>query len=178
MRFRDDIQILRGVSVLLVVLFHLEVPGFQSGFLGVDLFFLISGFLMAVLYDQSEKAEFYRRRAGRLLPAYFFTIILSLIAAYFITTPNEFNQVSTQVKYAAVFLSNFGFWLDISYFDKSAYSLLLHLWSLGVEIQFYLLVPLLVYCFRKHKLVLPIVIMCSLFYVSLFYDIHLKPLSL
>jgi peptidoglycan/LPS O-acetylase OafA/YrhL len=69
MKFHNDIQILRGISVLLVVLFHLEIGGFSSGYLGVDVFFVISGFLMAKLYKPDDKVGFYLKRAKRLLPA-------------------------------------------------------------------------------------------------------------
>lgn len=84
MKFRDDIQILRGIAVLLVVLFHLNLKLFNSGFLGVDVFFVISGFLMATLYDPSDKTKFYTRRIKRLLPAYFATIILTLLVSLFV----------------------------------------------------------------------------------------------
>lgn len=152
MNYRADIQILRGVSVILVVLFHLGFSSIQSGFLGVDVFFVISGFLMAVLYKNSDISGFYLRRAKRLLPAYYATIFFTLVFAYFLTTPNETTQVDTQVKYAISFASNIGFWMQNSYFSNSDFNPLLHLWSLGVEIQFYLIVPLLYWFFRKLKL--------------------------
>ena len=97
MNYRADIQILRGVSVILVVLFHLGFSSIQSGFLGVDVFFVISGFLMAVLYKSSDISGFYLRRARRLLPAYYATIFFTLLFTYFLTTPNETTQVDTQV---------------------------------------------------------------------------------
>ncbi len=149
MRYRKDIQILRGIAVALVVFFHLEIPGFASGFLGVDVFFVISGYLMAVMYDPAKKREFFVKRARRLLPAYFSTALVTLIVAVFVTTPNDFWQVSTQSMYALVFASNIGYWLDNSYFDKAAFKPLLHLWSLGVEIQFYLLIPALYWIFSR-----------------------------
>ena len=150
MHFRDDIQILRALAVIAVVLYHLKVPGFASGFLGVDLFFVISGFLMERLYDPSKGAlAFYRRRARRLLPAYYVTILVTLIAAFFITIPPEFNQVGEQAVYAAFFGSNIGFWTHEGYFNKFDFSPLLHLWSLGVELQFYLIVPLILWVRSK-----------------------------
>lgn len=91
MTFRNDIQILRGLAVLLVVLFHLDLNLFNSGFLGVDVFFVISGFLMAILYDPSEKKKFFIRRIKRLLPAYFATIFFTIISAFFIVELSEFN---------------------------------------------------------------------------------------
>lgn len=151
MHYREDIQILRGVAVLFVVLFHLQVPGFHSGFLGVDIFFVISGYLMAAMYDPHQKREFFAKRAARLLPAYCATIFLTLLGAAFITTPNDFFQVAQQALFGAAFLSNVGFWMENSYFDKSSFKPLLHLWSLSLEIQFYLLVPLIAGVCRKHR---------------------------
>lgn len=149
MNYRADIQILRGVSVILVVLFHLGFSSIQSGFLGVDVFFVISGFLMAVLYKNSDISGFYLRRAKRLLPAYYATIFFTLIFTYLYTSPFETNQVNSQVKYALPFLSNIGFWLQDSYFSSSYFNPLLHLWSLGVEIQFYVIVPILYWFFTR-----------------------------
>jgi peptidoglycan/LPS O-acetylase OafA/YrhL len=149
MRFRTDIQILRGIAVLYVVLFHLRSQSFQSGFLGVDVFFVISGFLMAVLYDIKDVKGFFIRRAKRLLPTYFVVIIATLLSTFIINTPNEANQVVSQSIFGSSFLSNIGFWLQNSYFSKSEFNPLLHLWSLGVEIQFYLVVPILAFIFCK-----------------------------
>ena len=162
MLYRKDIQILRGIAVLLVVLFHLQIGSIESGFLGVDVFFVISGFLMAILYDPSRKGEFFLRRSKRLLPTYFAVIVLTLFVSIFLTIPNEFNQVSKQSIFATFFSSNIGFWMQNSYFSKAEFNPLLHLWSLGVEIQFYLMVPLLYWLFKKSKVLLPLVLLLSL----------------
>src|SRR6476619_3575583 len=113
-KYRKDVQILRGIAIVLVVLFHLDIAGFKSGFLGVDVFFVVSGYLMAMMYDPSRKADFFVKRAKRLLPAYFVVVIATLPAATFITTPNDYGQVSNQALFAAFFASNIGFWLDNS----------------------------------------------------------------
>lgn len=173
MNKRNDIQILRAFAVIFVVLFHLEIAGIQSGFLGVDVFFVVSGFLMAILYKAGETKRFFERRAKRLLPAYFATVILTLIAAIFIVLPSEQEAVLTQSIYSVFFANNFGFWLQNSYFSKSDFKPLLHLWSLGVEIQFYLVVPLLVFFFRKSKFFLPIVLVGSL--LSCIFILGLAP---
>lgn len=162
MNYRADIQVLRGVAVVLVVLFHLGFSSIKSGFLGVDVFFVISGFLMAVLYDKNDIPKFYLRRAKRLLPAYYATIFVTLIFAYLLTTPNETEQVSDQVKYAIGFASNLGFWAQNSYFSKAEFNPLLHLWSLGVEMQFYLIVPLLYWMFSKNKFMFLLILVGSL----------------
>ncbi|MGO4917641.1 acyltransferase family protein [Pseudogemmobacter sp. W21_MBD1_M6] len=154
MTYRFDIQILRGIAVILVVLFHLDIPFFSSGFLGVDAFFVISGFLMALLYRQGQMGNFYRRRAARLLPAYFATIFFTLAISAFIALPAEHMQVAEQGLYASIFASNVGFWMQNSYFSKAEFNPLLHLWSLGVEIQFYLFVPFVVWLHLKMRLLL------------------------
>lgn len=161
--YRGDIQIYRAIAVLEVLLFHMGVPGLSSGFLGVDIFFVISGYLMTILYtDRSTALEFYQRRARRLLPAYFATIGLTLIAAFFITIPTDFGQVGSQAVFASALSSNFGFFLQNSYFSKAEFNPLLHLWSLGVECQFYLFFPLIILVASKWKAALPTVLIASI----------------
>lgn len=162
MKYRGDIQIVRGVAVLLVVLYHLGVQSIQSGFLGVDIFFVVSGFLMAGLYDKDKKYEFIMKRARRLLPAYFTVIFATLILSLFIATPNETQQVVQQALYATVFASNIGFWMQNTYFSNTEFSPLLHLWSLGVEIQFYVIVPIIAALFARARGLLFLTFLLSL----------------
>ncbi|MEG1032339.1 MAG: acyltransferase family protein [Acinetobacter sp.] len=173
MQKRNDIQILRALAVIFVVLFHLEVGGIESGFLGVDVFFVVSGFLMAILYKTGETKKFFERRAKRLLPAYFTTVVITLIASIFIVLPSELGQVATQSIYSLFFANNFGFWMQNSYFSKTDFNPLLHLWSLGVEIQFYLIVPILVWFFRKSKIFLPIILIGS--FLSCVFVVGISP---
>jgi peptidoglycan/LPS O-acetylase OafA/YrhL len=142
---------LRGFSVLLVLLFHLEIVGTENGFLGVDIFFVISGFLMAVLYNQTSTSDFFLRRAKRLLPAYFVTIVATVLAAAWLTLPAEFSAVGHQAAHASIMVSNVGYWLADSYFDKTVFKPLLHLWSIGVEIQFYLVIPIIAWLAHKWR---------------------------
>ena len=127
----------------MVVLFHFQVMHFENGFLGVDVFFVISGYLMAMLYDRGTILDFYKKRLDRLLPAYLFTILLTLICGYFFMVPVDFGQLSSQSVAGIFFLSNIFYWNQNSYFDKAAFNPLLNLWSLAVEVQFYLVVPFL-----------------------------------
>lgn len=162
MQYRFDIQILRGIAVLYVVLFHLGIQSIKSGFLGVDVFFIISGFLMAILYKNGDVKDFFVRRAKRLLPAYYVVILSTLLISFFVNTPNETNQVVSQAIFGSTFLSNVGFWLQNSYFSKAEFNPLLHLWSLGVEIQFYLIVPILSYVFHKIRFSLIFILFSSM----------------
>lgn len=152
MQFRLDIQLLRAFAVIVVVLYHLQVPFFGKGFLGVDVFFVISGFLMAVLYKQGQPIEFMKRRIRRLLPPYFAVLITTLLVGLILLMPNELSQLINQSVYSLFFAANIGFWSENSYFSSSGFKPLLHLWSLGVEVQYYLFVPLLMWVFRKYKL--------------------------
>ena len=173
MNYRKDIQILRGISVILVVLYHIGMPGVDSGFLGVDVFFVISGFLMEVLYQPNNKYQFYSRRAKRLLPAYFATIAVTLLVSAIVTIQTEFNQVVEQVVYGSSFASNIGFWMQNSYFSKDEFNPLLHLWSLGVEIQYYLMLPALYWVITKHRHSLFIIILLSV--VACFFVLGISP---
>lgn len=163
MQHRYDIQILRGAAVLLVVLYHLQTPFLDNGFLGVDIFFVISGFLMAKIYNsqQSNFNKFYLQRLDRLLPAYTFTIILTLIASIFILVPVDFDQLYEQAISANFFTANILFWTQTPYFEHSSFKPLLHLWSLGVEAQFYLLVPFIYPFLRTRKYTFLLIIAVS-----------------
>ena len=160
--YRADLQILRGVSVILVFLYHLKIPGFQNGLLGVDIFFVLSGFLMATLADKVSPFEFYARRLKRLLPAYFVVAIVTSAAVIVLTSPVETEQHLDRVFFSLVGLSNFAFWAENSYFDSTAFRPLLNFWSLAVELQFYLLAPFLLPFLHKRKFLLGLVILGSL----------------
>ena len=172
MKTRPDIQILRGFSVLMVVLFHFQVTHFENGFLGVDVFFVISGYLMAMLYDKGTVLDFYKKRLNRLLPAYLFTILLTLICGYFFMVPVDFGQLSNQSVAGIFFASNIFYWNQNSYFDKAAFNPLLNLWSLAVEVQFYLLVPFLYKLIRTKNW-----LFFCVFFVSLLSCIAVQTIS-
>ncbi|MDX8455995.1 acyltransferase family protein [Mesorhizobium sp. VK9D] len=147
---RTDIDGLRAVAVLAVLFFHLRVSGFSGGFVGVDIFFVISGFLITRIVAADIEAgrfsfaRFYARRARRLLPAFFTTLTVSCAAAFLLLAPQHLEGFANSVAAAAFGVSNILFWRESGYFDLAArVKPLLHTWSLSVEWQFYLVWPLL-----------------------------------
>ena len=150
-RFRGDIQGLRGVAVALVVLFHAGVPGFKGGFVGVDIFFVLSGFLITGNLLREIKAtgrikfrDFYARRIRRLLPASIFVLLVTLIVVAIWFPPLLLPGVAVDISSAGLYVSNLDFAIRATdYFASSVIpSPVLHFWSLGVEEQFYLFWPL------------------------------------
>lgn len=148
---------LRALAVISVILFHLEFALFKGGFVGVDVFFVISGYLITAHIRQAvnEKrfsfSDFYIRRAKRLFPALFVTLLLTLLAGWYVLPAANYERLSTETLYTVFSLSNFLFWGESGYFDgASTLKPLLHTWSLSVEEQFYLFWPLLL-CFVKKE---------------------------
>ncbi|ELA9892968.1 acyltransferase [Vibrio parahaemolyticus] len=162
MKYRSDIQILRGIAVALVVLYHLNISTIRSGFLGVDMFFVISGFLMGVLYQGKDTISFFQRRAKRLLPAYGITLITTVLASCVLVLPSELDGILTQATASLFLVPNIYFWTQNSYFSAENFNPLLHFWSLGVEIQYYLVFPILVYVFSRCKPAKVIIIILSM----------------
>ncbi len=148
--YRPDIDGLRGIAVLSVVLFHAGLPGVPGGFVGVDIFFVISGYLITsiILAEHAEGRfsylRFYERRARRILPALYTVIAVTLAACWHMQTPDEFVDSAQQAVAALLFAANVYFWSSTDYFSTAAeFKPLLHTWSLGVEEQFYLVFPAL-----------------------------------
>lgn len=148
MKYRPDIDGLRAVAVLPVVLYHAGLSGISGGFLGVDVFFVISGFLITsiVATELSENRfslwSFYERRARRILPALTVVVLSTFVFGWFFLLPGEYLTLGQSALGAALFLSNVYFTLTLDYFGPAAeYAPLLHTWSLAVEEQFYLFFP-------------------------------------
>ncbi len=147
--YRPDIDGLRAIAVLAVVGFHAFPQWMKAGFVGVDIFFVISGYLItSLLLVNLERssfsfARFYIRRINRLFPALLLVLSASLAAGWLLLLPFEYKLFGKQVAAAAAYISNFLLWSEAGYFDlDSEAKPLLHLWSLGIEEQFYLIWPL------------------------------------
>lgn len=156
--YRNDIDGLRAFAVVAVVLYHVFPRWLPGGFAGVDVFFVISGFLITGQFTRRRLgfASFYARRVRRLVPSLLCVLLATVLAGSFILLPKELSALGLDCFAGATFLSNFFSWQAQGYFDRSA-SLkpLLHLWSLGVEEQFYLLWPALLVMAQRVSLSLP-----------------------
>jgi len=155
---RTDIQGLRAVAVLSVVIYHAYGSLLPGGFVGVDIFFVISGFVISqsILRDidagKFSIANFYRRRVRRIFPALYLMLAAVLLASWFLLSPSAFRELGQSAFTTIFFSSNFFFFRVAGYFGGvSAWKPLLHTWSLAVEEQFYLLYPLFVYWMARYK---------------------------
>jgi len=150
--FRPDIEGLRAVAVIAVLLFHTGVPGFRGGFIGVDVFYVISGFLITGLLRREllrtgsiDLVRFYSRRARRLLPAALVVIAVTVAVSALVLSRIRFAEVATDGAAAALYVANYRFALEgLDYLTDTTISPLLHYWSLAVEEQFYLFWPVLI----------------------------------
>ncbi len=179
--FLPGVEGLRALAVVAVLLYHVDLNLLPGGFLGVDLFFVISGFIISrnILF-QLESSQFslklfYYRRFRRLFPALVVTILLALVAAVAVVPPRELMQASYSAVYAVLSLANFHYWWSWSYFDANSSSkLFLHTWSLSLEEQFYLLWPaLLLFSFRmkfSRKFLVVLLLVASLLFSALMMD--------
>lgn len=160
--YRPDIDGLRSIAVMSVVLFHADISFFSGGFAGVDVFFVISGFLITRLIktaledNRFSYGDFYLRRSRRLFPALFVTLLLVWMFGALLFLPSHFERLGAALISALFWCSNVFFWTETGYFDAdAALKPLLHTWSLGVEEQFYLVWPtflVLLFSWRKAAL--------------------------
>lgn len=145
--YRPDVDGLRTIAVVPVVLFHAGIPFVSGGYVGVDVFFVISGFLITGIIARElgngtfSLLEFYRRRARRIFPALALVVLTTLLVGYVILTPKEYGDLGKSAASIAAFSSNFFFWKSVSYWTPGVQPLL-HTWSLAVEEQYYVFFPL------------------------------------
>ena len=151
-KYRADIDGLRAIAVLSVVGFHAFPKWVAGGFIGVDIFFVISGFLISTIIFGNLTAgtfsfiEFYSRRVRRIFPALLLLLIACYAFGWFALLADEYKQLGKHIAGGAGFVSNLVLWNERGYFDNSAVTKpLLHLWSLGIEEQFYIVWPLLLW---------------------------------
>lgn len=153
-RFRQDIEGLRGFAVLLVVLYHVRVPGFSGGYVGVDVFFVLSGFLITQLLlteisntGRIDIKQFYARRARRLLPAAASVLSVTMLLSVVVFSPAVQDNIARTASSASIYLSNFYFAAQATDYlgSKQDANPLLHMWSLSVEEQFYVVWPAIVF---------------------------------
>ena len=151
-KYRPDIDGLRAIAVLSVVIYHAFPKFLRGGFIGVDIFFVISGFLISTIIMGSLERnsfsfiEFYSRRIKRIFPALLLVLITCFVFGWFALLADEYKQLGKHIAGGAGFISNFLFWNESGYFDNAAETKpLLHLWSLGIEEQFYIVWPLILW---------------------------------
>lgn len=151
MEYRREIDGLRALAVLPVILFHAGFKIFSGGFVGVDIFFVISGYLITSIILAEKEAgtfsimRFYERRARRILPALFLVMLTCLPFAWLWLLPHDMQNFSQSLIAVSAFISNILFWLTSGYFETAAeLKPLLHTWSLAVEEQYYLFFPVFI----------------------------------
>ncbi|KFF16176.1 hypothetical protein IW22_23035 [Chryseobacterium sp. JM1] len=176
--FRNDIQGIRGLAFLLVFIFHLNYNWLPGGFIGVDIFFVISGFLMtSIIIDQKDHFtfnfyDFYLKRLKRIFPAYLFFITAVTSVGFFIYLDRDFRTFQKSVGASVLFISNLLFSRGDSYFGaRLEDNPFLHTWSLSIEMQFYLLLPLIL-VFTKRKY-LPALILLLIAVLTVYTDISM-----
>lgn len=161
-KYRPEIDGLRAISVLAVLIFHINPSYLPGGFIGVDVFFVISGFLiMSIVKKQVEEGsfsykEFYTRRIKRLLPLFFSVVVFCLIAGYFLLLPVIYRNLARDITASNVFLANFSAAFTGNYFDSDQIKPTVHFWSLAIEEQFYFIMPtlfILLYKFARKYIV-------------------------
>jgi peptidoglycan/LPS O-acetylase OafA/YrhL len=184
--YRRDIDGLRAIAVLAVVVFHAFPERLPGGYVGVDVFFVISGYLISgVICGQLARgrfsfADFYARRIRRILPALIVVLAACFAFGWITLLPDEYKQLGKHIAAGMGFVSNFALWNEAGYFDASASSKpLLHLWSLGIEEQFYLIWPLALWLFarmRRSAFVLVVAVGVASFAINL-ATVHLSPVA-
>ena len=177
-KYRRDIDGLRGVAIILVIAFHFFPEVCPNGFIGVDIFFVISGFLIInIIINDVDRGkfsflDFYTRRIKRIFPALIAVLFSSLIAGSYLLLPHQLKDLGLEVTAGAGFFANFLFWQTENYFNQnSIHKILLPLWSLSIEEQFYLLFPLIILICRGLNIRF-IQIFLVIFLVSFFYNIY------
>lgn len=181
--YRADIDGLRAFAVLSVVFFHAFPNSLKGGFIGVDVFFVISGYLICgiILRDLQvgafSFANFYAKRIRRIFPSLIVVMCAIVVVGWFVLLPDEYENIGKHILGGSLFLSNFVLWSEAGYFDVAAKAKpLLHLWSLGIEEQYYIFFPVFLWCCAK-KNIQAVFAIIILFFISFFDNIYLHRIS-
>jgi len=174
LNYRPEIDGLRAIAILPVIFYHAGIEIFNGGYVGVDIFFVVSGYLITTIIlkelDEGKFSiiNFYERRIRRIIPALFAVMFVSIIFAYFLLLPNDIKNFSQSLVAVSTFVSNILFWRESGYFDTaSELKPLLHTWSLAVEEQFYILFPLFLLIFWKKSKFFTLLTLFATFVFSL-----------
>lgn len=168
--YRPDIDGLRALAVCFVILYHAFPHSFRGGFIGVDVFFVISGYLIGGIILRELSAgtfsllHFYSRRILRIFPALILMLAVVLLVGHFVLFPDEYQSLGKHTLGGAAFVANLVYWSEVGYWDVSAtLKPLLNLWSLGVEEQFYIIIPvLLMFIWKKQYRLLTVIVLLML----------------
>lgn len=180
--YRPEIDGLRGIAIILVLVFHAFPKALSGAFVGVDIFFVISGFLISsIILDNLQTgsfsfADFYSRRIRRIFPALILILAFCLVFGWFFLFASEYEQLAKHVTSSSIFISNFTLLNESGYFDSSAASKpLLHLWSLAIEEQFYIFWPIIIVLFQKRRLKLIIALLVIASFLWNIFLSHKQP---
>jgi len=186
LRYNHNLDGLRGIAILLVILFHFFPSLFPFGFVGVDIFFVLSGYLItSILILKFSKGnfsfkEFYRNRIRRLFPALILILLFAAFIGWLFLLPDEYKDLGKHIESSAFYFENYRLINEIGYWDKEAlYKPLLHLWSLSVEEQFYIIWPFLIFFLYKFNLLrirILFLLFITLFGISAYYA-HIEPVK-
>ena len=179
MKYRAEIDGLRALAVIPIILFHAEFEIFRGGFIGVDVFFVISGYLISsIILNNIEKGtfsllDFYERRARRILPALFFVLIIICFISYFLMLPDELENTGQSIIATLLFANNILLQITSGYWGVSpSFKPLLHTWSLGIEEQFYVIFPILITVIYKYSprmlVIFPTILLLSSFFIGIY----------
>jgi peptidoglycan/LPS O-acetylase OafA/YrhL len=184
MDYRREIDGLRALAVVPVILSHTGIEMFSGGFVGVDVFFVISGYLITTIIlaeleqEKFSIVNFYERRARRILPALFVIMLVSFVLGYFLLMPDEFKNLGQSFVATSLFSNNVLLGITSGYWDlASEFKPLLHTWSLGVEEQFYVIVPILLLIFWKIGRTSIVYLLWSIFFISLLFAVWFVNIS-
>jgi len=181
LQYLEHLDSLRALAVILVIFFHLDITLFKGGFIGVDVFFVISGFLITRIikheYETTNNFDFknfYVRRARRLIPSLFLVLILTFIFSFLIFSPSDFINSTKSIFMGSIALNNFFFLNQSGYFETAShFKPLLHTWSLAIEEQFYLIWPATVYfLFKIFSTRRAVFLVAFIFLLSLFITVY------